>query len=81
MYERLFGGYRLGGFRIDFVWLIASTLVIALVAGFFVIVLIFIPDYRKDPEARLNACLSIGWVIAFTAYIASMLLRGMIDFG
>lgn len=81
MYERLFGAYRLGGFRVDFVWLVASTLFIFCAAGFFVIAFIFMPDYRKDRNARLDGCLSIGWVVAFLLYLAWMLFSGMIDFG
>jgi NADH:ubiquinone oxidoreductase subunit H len=73
--DRLFGGYRLGGFRIDFVWLVASTLVIFSATFYFLMV------SKRDHRARVDAFLCAGWTVAFVVYIARVLLTGILYFG
>jgi hypothetical protein len=73
--DQLFGSYRLGGFRADFVWLTASTIVIFFLLPFFVV------RARKSTSARFDLILSVAWVASFAIYVARALFSGVFYFG
>jgi len=73
--DQLFSACRLGGFRIDFLWLIGSTLVVL----FFI--LVFAIRARKDPSAKFDLILCIAWVASFAIYMVKLALSGLLDFG
>jgi hypothetical protein len=73
--DRLFGAIRVGNFRIDGVWLVASTCVVFLAMFYFFL------ESKSDPEARTDAYLCLAWVVAFAIFVARAFLTGVIDFG
>ncbi len=75
MADRIFASHRVGGFRIDAVWLLASTCVIFL-AGLY-----FLFNVKSNPTAKTNVYLCLAWVIAFIIFVARSFLTGTIDFG
>jgi hypothetical protein len=75
MCDRLLGGYRLGGFRVDFAWLIASTLII------FPATFYFLSVSNSDHRARVDVFLCAAWTIACVVYVMRGLLTGMLYFG
>jgi hypothetical protein len=72
--DRIFA-LRLGGFRVDGIWLVASTCVI------FVATFYFLLNSRENPKSRIDACLCAAWVVAFVIFLARAFLTGVIDFG
>jgi len=74
MADRIFA-WRISGFRVDFVWLIVSTLFIFM-AGIY-----FISRFKEDHTAKVDAILCAIWVVAFLIYILRTLVTGMLDFG
>jgi hypothetical protein len=66
---------RLGGFRVDFVWLVATTPVILLVTIFRA------PSFRDDRRAKFDAILGASWVLAFIFYLVGTLFTGTLYFG
>lgn len=73
--DRLFGAYRIGGFRADFAWLVATTLLIVLSLFY------FRSNIRKERSTRFDTFLGGAWVAAFVIYIVRMLTTGLLDFG
>ena len=73
--DRIFGGYRLGGFRADGIWLVVSTCVIFLATFYFFL------SSKSDPKAKTDTYLCIAWVVAFVIFVARAFLTGIIDFG
>jgi hypothetical protein len=73
--DHLLGAFRFGGFRVDFVWLVLSTGVIAL-AG-----LSFLIEAKSSRTARVNALLCAVEVLAFCAFVYRILFTGALDFG
>ena len=73
--DRLFGDLRWGGFRIDFLWLTASTLVI------FVAIFPFCSLSKLDRRARLDAFLCGAWTVGYVVYLGRALATGLLDFG
>jgi hypothetical protein len=72
--DRLFK-LRWGGFRLDFVWLVVSTLVIFLAMFYFLL------NLKSNPEAKIDTFFCVAWVVAFVIFIARAFLTGIIDFG
>jgi hypothetical protein len=70
--DEVFGRYRVGGFRADFVWLVASTAVI----------LCFIPyvlrKSKSSPKMKVDSYLCVAWIIAFILFVAKALLSGVL---
>ncbi|MBB5061428.1 phosphoglycerol transferase MdoB-like AlkP superfamily enzyme [Granulicella aggregans] len=73
--DHLFGSFRLGGFRADVVWLVLSTLAIAL-AG-----LLSLLKVRNSQKARIDALLCAVEVLAFCSFVYRILTTGVLDFG
>jgi hypothetical protein len=73
--DRIFNPYNQYGFRIDFVWLVASTLAILTATA------IFAGKFKNDRRARINVLPGIVWILAFVNYLARSLFTGVLDFG
>jgi hypothetical protein len=73
--DHLLGALRLGGFRADFVWLVASTLLI------FFALFPFAFEARRSRSARVNALLCVAEILAFCSFVYRVLLSGVLDFG
>ncbi len=73
--DRIFASHRVGGFRLDAVWLFASSCVILFAA------LYFLFNVKSDPTAKTDLFLCIAWVIAFVIFVVRSFLTGTIDFG
>jgi hypothetical protein len=73
--EKLFGSFRIAGFRADFVWLLFSTPIIFLAAFY------FLWEARKNRLALIDFALCLLWVAAFAEYVLRMLHTGLLDFG
>jgi hypothetical protein len=67
--------YRAGGFRIDFLWLILTTLLV-FIAFFWQLARV-----RVSGSARINTLLCAIEVIGFVFYIGHALLTGVLYFG
>lgn len=74
MADRLFPN-RGGGFRGDFLWLIATTLMI------FIAFFWQLPRLRTSHTARINALFCAVEVIGFVFYVRHALLTGVLYFG
>jgi hypothetical protein len=72
--DKLFAA-RTSGFRIDFVWLIWSTIVI------FVVGIRLAPELRQRPRVRTDFLLCVAAVLGCLVYLTRMLLTGMLYFG
>ena len=68
--DRALGNSRVGGFRIDFLWLVLSTIAI-LVATVY-----FFTNSKAERPVKLDFALSIAWLFAFAIYIMRSLLTG-----
>jgi hypothetical protein len=68
--DRVLGPHRIAGFRIDFVWFVASTAIIFF-AGF----------HFLRRRSIFDALLCFGWALAFLAYIYHLIAIGDLDFG
>lgn len=75
MVDRLLGHLRLGGFRVDVVWLVLSTVTLGLAF------LYFISQSIRDREARINAAFCFFGVVAFCLFVYRALTTGVLDFG
>jgi hypothetical protein len=73
--DRIFGALRLGGFRIEFVWFVLSS--VFLFFAFFY----FIVQVRRSRVALVNALFCVAAVSAFCLAIYRVLTSGMLDFG
>jgi len=73
--DHLFGAFRLGGWRADVVWLVLSTVMIAL-AG-----LLFIFKTKSSRTARIDVLLCAAEVLAFCSFVYRILTAGVLDFG
>jgi hypothetical protein len=73
--DRLFNPNHHFGFRLDFVWLVISTVAIVLAT------VVFIRGIEKDRRARINVILGLTWSIAFAVYMARSLTSGILSFG
>ena len=73
--DQLFGQLRLGGFRIDFIWLLLSSAMLSF-ASFY-----FFKSTRKRRTALLNGMFCVAGVLAFIVYIHKILASGLLDFG
>jgi hypothetical protein len=73
--DRLFNPHHTDGFRIDFLWLLFSTVVI------FFLAFAFIDNFKKDRDARINFYLCVAEVAVFLLYILKLFFSGLIDFG
>lgn len=74
MADRIFT-MRWGGYRIDFAWLVISTLVIFLAMFYFFL------GWKRSSKMKINAFFCLAWVIAFLIYLARALLTGVLYFG
>jgi len=61
--DQLFGKYHLANFRVDFVWMIASTMAIFLVALF------LFPRLKSGRSAQLDFDLCIAEILGFCFFI------------
>jgi len=73
--DQLFGTHRLGGFQVDFLWLIFSTAIIFL-ASF-----AFLFRIKRSPSARIDVLLCLAEILAFVLFVFRMLTTGLLDFG
>lgn len=73
--DEIFGRYRLGGFRADFVWLTVSTVVI------FFCLRSILRISKTNTRMKLDLCLHIAWIVAFMVFVARALLSGILYFG
>jgi hypothetical protein len=73
--DRVLGNLRLGGFRVDVVWLLLSTAMLGLAF------LYFVPQSIRNREARINAAFCLCGVIAFCLFVYRALTTGVLDFG
>jgi hypothetical protein len=73
--DRLFGGFRLSGFRGDLVWLFFSTAVLTLPFIYFVI------RARENRRARFNAVWCLVGILAFCLFVYHVLTGGLLYFG
>jgi hypothetical protein len=73
--DQIFGKVRLGGFRGDFAWLVASTAVL------FLVLFVFITQARQSRAARISAALCVAEVLAFGLYLFHSLTSGILYFG
>ena len=72
--DRIFR-FSVFGFRIDFVWLIISTLLIA------VSLVVLLTDQETRSETVNGSFLSLLWIVAFFVYIFRALATGVLHFG
>ncbi len=72
--DEFFGQFTIGGFRIDFVWLVASSAAF-LFAGFY-----FFKSNRESRTARINGILCVIGVLAFVVYMLKLLTSGLLYF-
>ena len=63
------------GFRLDFVWLVFSTLAIV------VATLLFIRGIQSERRARIDVVLGLTWMIAFAVYKTKSLTSGIFYLG
>jgi len=73
--DQLLGAFRMGGFRVDCVWLVISTLFI--VFALFPMLVAAI----KNRSARINAVLCVVEILAFCSFVYRLLTAGLLDFG
>ena len=73
--DDLFGQFRVGGFRIDVVWLVISS------AALFFACFYFFNNTRERRTALLNGMFCVAGVLAFIAYIHKLLTSGLLWFG
>ena len=73
--DRLFGAYRLGGFRADIVWLVAST--IAVIVVFFLLVF----KVKKNASRMVDVFLCLTWIVAFFSFVRRLLVTGLLYMG
>lgn len=74
--DQLFGRFELGGFRIDFVWLAASTAILA--------ILLFLHHRNRSLNAfdpPVDRYLALAAVVGFFVYLARIFATGLVDFG
>ena len=73
--DSVLDGYRIDGFRIDFVWLVLSTLFIFF-AGF---------EFRSRASvsrgAYIDTRLCFAWTLAFFVFVYHAIYVGVLDFG
>jgi len=72
--DRIFR-FSVAGFRIDFVWLIVSTVLIA------VALVVLLTDRETRSETVNDSVFSLFWIMAFLVYIFRALATGVLDFG
>jgi hypothetical protein len=70
--DEVFGRYRIGGFRADFVWLIASTAVILCSMPY------VLRASKNSSKMKVDSYLCIAWIIAFILFVAKALLSGVL---
>jgi hypothetical protein len=70
--DRLLGSYTVGFFRLDFAWLIVSTMVI-FAASFYLARI-----SKTDEQARSDVLLCRAWCLAFVVYIVKSILTGVL---
>ena len=75
MVDRVLGQLRLGGFRVDVLWLGLTTVVLGLAF------LNFVPLALCNREARINAIFCLGGVVAFCLFVYRALTTGVLDLG
>ena len=73
--DRLLGGFRLSGFRADFIWLVLSIPVFLAVSVF------FFSRMREIPTVRTNAWLSVIAALASGLAIYHIVFSGLLYFG
>ena len=73
--DQLLGAFRVGGFRLDCVWLVVSTLFIV----FALFPMLFAAT--KSRSARINAALCAIEILAFCSFVYRLMTSGLIDFG
>gem|GEM_PF-3186347 len=73
--DRIFGAFRLGGFRIDFVWFILSSIFLFFAFFYFII------RARRNRAARVNAAFCVAATLAFCLSIHRVLNSGLLYFG
>lgn len=75
MVDRVLGHLRLGGCRVDVVWLLLSTAILGLAF------LYFVSQSIRDREARINAAFCLCAVIGLCLFVYRALTTGVLDFG
>ena len=70
--DKLFGAYIIGTFRMDFAWLIGSTMLI-FPASFY-----FAKVSESNPRARLDALWGRAWTIAFLIDVFKSIFTGVL---
>lgn len=73
--DRIFGALRLGGFRIDFVWFVLSSVFLSF--AFFY----FITRARRSRAALVNAAFCLAAALAFCVAVYRLLFTGVLYFG
>ena len=69
--DRLFGAYRLGGFRADCVWLFFSTAILVIALCYFLL-------QARRRNARIAVLLCVIDILAFCAYVYRILTTGLL---
>jgi hypothetical protein len=77
--DRIFGAIRLGGFRIDFVWFVLSSVFLSFAFFYFIFRFIFRAKQRRS--ALVSALFCLAAVLAFCLAIFRSLMTGVLDFG
>jgi len=72
--DRIFHS-SIGGFRIDFVWLIVSTVLIS------VVLFVHLTNRESRFETVNDSVFWFFWIMAFFVYIYRALATGVLDFG
>jgi hypothetical protein len=73
--DQIIGHLRLGGFRVDVLWLVVSTIFLS------VAFLYFASHSLRSREARINAIFCLCGIAGFCLYVYRALTTGVLDFG
>ena len=73
--DRWFGAFRLGGWRADVVWLVLSTVAIALIG------LSIVFKAKNSRAVRIDLLLCAAGFLAFCSFVYRILTAGVLDFG
>jgi hypothetical protein len=73
--DRIFGAFTVGGFRIDFVWFVLSSIFLFFAFFYFII------RGRRNRAAEVNAAFCLVAVLAFCLAVHRILTAGLLYFG
>jgi ABC-type transport system involved in cytochrome c biogenesis permease subunit len=75
MVDQIIGHLRLGGFRVDVLWLVFTTIFLGIAF------LYFASHSLRSREARINAIFCLCGIVGFCLYVYRALTTGVLDFG